>query len=400
MSIVMRVPESPNNELLFCGFNQDFACFAVGTKNGFRIYNCDPFKEVIRRVEQAGGIGIVEMLFRCNILALVGGGLHPRYPKNKVLIWDDHQTRPIGELSFKSEVKAVRLRRDRIVCVLENKVYVYNFSDLRLEDQIATISNEHGLIALCPSSTDMVLACPGLSRGSVRVELYNIKRKTFINAHESELAALALNLSGTRLATASDKGTLIRVYDTQTGALQQELRRGSDRAVIHSICFDQLCKYLACSSDKGTVHIFKLSDGSSNSVASSKQQHNNTSNVGGTGKQDNNSSSGTVKDDNAKSTFRFISGILPKYFSSEWSFAQFRIPGYSKANVAMKTICAFGAEENTLLTITADGKFLKCNFARGGDCVMASFAKFTKNEPSTATSNSAHPGLPTAKSNS
>ena len=98
------------------------------------------------------------------------------------------------------------------------------------------------------------------------MELYKIKRKTFINAHESELAALALNLSGTRLATASDKGTLVRVYDTQTGALQQELRRGADRAVIHSLCFDQLCKYLACSSDKGTVHIFKLSDGSSGGV--------------------------------------------------------------------------------------------------------------------------------------
>ena len=65
------------------------------------------------------------------------------------MIWDDHQNRCIGELAFRSDVRAVRLRRDRVVVALAQKVYVYNFADLTLLDHIETYENPKG--ELCGS---------------------------------------------------------------------------------------------------------------------------------------------------------------------------------------------------------------------------------------------------------
>ena len=101
-------------------------------------------------------------------------------------------------------------------------------------------------------------AVTGVTKGNVRVELYDLRKSHLLPAHESELAAISLNQQGTRLATASDKGTLIRVFDTHTGELLKELRRGMNAAAITCLTFNKAAEYLACSSDKGTVHIFSL----------------------------------------------------------------------------------------------------------------------------------------------
>jgi len=85
-----------------------------------------------------------------------------------------------------------------------------------------------------------------------------VKKTTLIPAHETNLSCFALNFDGTLLATTSEKGTLIRIFDTSTGRNLQEVRRGADRAEIFSLAFNYNSNWLACSSDKGTVHIFSI----------------------------------------------------------------------------------------------------------------------------------------------
>ncbi|XP_057782366.1 autophagy-related protein 18a [Salvia miltiorrhiza] len=349
-------------KLLHVSFNQDYGCFATGTDRGFRIYNCDPFREIFRRDfdGNGGGVGAVEMLFRCNILALVGGGDSPQYPLNKVMIWDDHQSRCIGELSFRSEVRGVRLRRDRIIVVLEQKIFVYNFADLKLLHQIETIANPKGLCAVSQVAGSFVLVCPGLQKGQVRVEHYASKRTKFIMAHDSRIACFTLSQDGNLLATASSKGTLVRIYNTHDGSLLQEVRRGADRAEIYSVAFSPTAQWLAVSSDKGTVHVFslKVNSGNVGSERSNSPPDTNPSTV------------------TAGSSLSFIKGVLPKYFSSEWSVAQFRLPeGY-------QYIVAFGHQKNTVVILGLDGSFYRCKFepGSGGEMTQLEYHNFLKPE--------------------
>uniref|UniRef100_A0A2N9EVH5 BCAS3 domain-containing protein n=1 Tax=Fagus sylvatica TaxID=28930 RepID=A0A2N9EVH5_FAGSY len=437
-------PDSDETELLYASWNQDYGCFAAGTTHGFRIYNCEPFKETFRRDLKSGGFKIVEMLFRCNILALVGAGANSHYPSNKVMIWDDHQSRCIGEFAFRSEVRAVKLRRDRIVVVLEHKIYVYNFMDLKLLHQIETMANPRGLCCLTHHSNTFVLACPGLQRGQIRIEHFGLNMTKLIQAHDNHIACLTLTLDGLLLATASTKGTLIRIFNTMDGTHLQEVRRGGNRAEIYSIALSPNVQWLAVSSDKGTVHIFSLrvrvvgEDSSAQSNAAQGlallQQNSSTSldalispNTGANPGSSlsfmrgyNEEISNKIKsqaglgqsmpmfikpkpspklDQPKKLSPAHPTGVLPKYFSSEWSFAQFHLPEDTQF------IAAFGSQ-NTVIIVGMDGRsckslnvtsfgplvssapndmlegFYRCSFdpVHGGEMLQQEYVRFLKTE--------------------
>ncbi len=72
--------------------------------------------------------------------------------------------------------------------------------------------------------------------------------------------ALALSKDGKMVATASEKGTLIRVFSMETRKVVKQFRRGYTESIIHDLAFSNNNNYLACCSSSGTIHMFNLVD--------------------------------------------------------------------------------------------------------------------------------------------
>jgi WD repeat-containing protein 45 len=255
-------------------YNQDNECFVVSTSAGLRVFCTEEFRVTFIR-DFFGGIKMAELLFCTNIIGFVGTGENPCYPSTRFIFWDDVKLMPIGEFDFKTDVLNIKLRRDYVVLLLEEKIYVYLLNDFKRVDQFVTISNPQGLVALSPNMPDSnacVLAFPEKPAGRVGIVDFSRGKdnpqKAYVDAHTDELAQIKLSQDGTIMATCSGKGTFIRIWDTKKAEMLQELCRSTFAANISDLTIDRSNMMLACASDQGTIHKFKLSgDNTKSSMA-------------------------------------------------------------------------------------------------------------------------------------
>ena len=148
---------------------------------------------------------------------------------------------------------------------IAEKVYVYDFSSFSLIASHETVPNQ-GIVALTPAPHAPVYVAaldktPGHVWLGAFLEENTLAENRVIEAHNSSVAAIALNQESSLLATCSEKGTILRVFKVADGLKLKELRRGSEYAEIRSLAFALDSAQLACSSAKGTVHVFALPAG-------------------------------------------------------------------------------------------------------------------------------------------
>lgn len=215
------------------------------------------------------------MLFSTSLVALI---LSPRH----LIVQNTKRGSVICELTFPSAVLAVRLNRKRLVVVLEDEIYLYDISNMSLLTNIATSPNPNATCALSPSSENCFLAYPlpkpredtqdkrpshappaslyaPVTSGDVLIyDTLTLRAVNVIEAHKSPLSCIALNNDGTLLATASETGTIIRVFSVPKGGKLFQFRRGTYPSTIYSMSFNAASSMLCVSSTSDTVHIFRL----------------------------------------------------------------------------------------------------------------------------------------------
>lgn len=312
--------------ILNLAYNQLATHLSVCTDTGYIVYSLKNNIEKTIYREKDGGVGIMKSYYKTNIITLVGGGDNPFRSKDTLILWDEKTKNPIVQFDLTEPIRNVLICKDKLIVVLSKKVCVFNF-DGSLLDSKTTYSNDKGLCAINleeeifgDDKKKSILALPGTHKGELDIWQLNTELSRTIPAHDSNLSAIAMNAQGTLVATASETGTLIRVFNTETGEQVHEFRRGSLSATIYDICFDLKSTYLACCSSNGTVHIYDMT----------KE---------------------TLMSKNTKSTLSALGEYL-SYFDSQWGYKQIKI------NSTARAICAFD-ENNVLHVTTFDGTYYR-----------------------------------------
>ena len=351
--------------IYYIGFNYDSSFFSLGTDIGFKIYQTNPLINIISR-NLNGGIGLVKILDKSNIICLVGGGQYPRFTPNKLVIWDDSKNEIKDEIRCNSFILNSYAKQNCIFIICSDNISIINIKTMKTIKYIDTVNNPRGISSVSNDPTKYIIAFPDHYKGNIlimdceeleksndeqikKLETLDNKIVSIKNAHKGNINVLSLNYNGSKIASSSDRGTLIRIFSTKTKTQISEFRRGNTDAFIYSLNFSFDNSFLGLTSNHDSCHIFSL-----NSYKSSE-------------KNEKNKNSGVMG--YITSSFPF-SGVGKKISNAlgqgqEYSWKKFEIPH------KVQSLISFVKENSkNVFIIDKSGNYLSVNLTDGAEPII------------------------------
>lgn len=233
----------------------DWTHVVCATNQGFQIFRLLPSVKTVcvcAQLQEHGGVERADLsLAKWFVLYT-----QPKF-KNRVFLWSVSQGKLQGEYRLMDEVLNVKCSTRCFAFITMDVTYVY---DTMTCDQIAQIStgpNIAGICALCPSQ--LLVCTPGNAEGHLFLDFLDEAKQITIRAHQSRVAMCALSNDGSHVVSASQRGTVLRVFECEQGDLLYELKRGLFPADIYCLFFHPSnANVLFASSATGTVHVYNL----------------------------------------------------------------------------------------------------------------------------------------------
>ena len=287
-------------------FNQDKTCLSVGTDSGYKLYNLSrlPNKlDLLFKDDVENGTSHVNRLFTSSLVAY-----RSRFETNKIFLAHFRKNQIICDYTYPSPVRTLQLNRNRLIVCLDNEIYIHAIKDMSLvhiikdvatvfEDKVNTVSLASPMSA---SALSNLIAYPLAEGAMVEVpadessennssknsksnsnsnnsnnlgriaifDAYLLRTIKVIDAHENRISATCFANNSTfragsqenplLLASASERGTVIRIWSIPQGICIHELRRGMYHADIQQLSFSLDAEYVGLISKNQTIHVWDL----------------------------------------------------------------------------------------------------------------------------------------------
>lgn len=352
-----RLGVTSNNDIRSISFNADASSVAVGARTCYYIFPADLnggyYKRNFDRDGKRRDACVVERLTSSSLVVVVTLE-NPR----QVILYNLNTGDELMATSYPNTILSCKLNRSILALCAEEEIYICLVQE-DPSNSSWTIKNippnPNGLMALSPNSERSYVAYPASqTNGEVQiVDPLEMKNKILITAHDNPIAALTFNTTGTLLASASEKGTVVRVHNVEDGDCQFEFRRGYARCVdVYSLSFSHDSNFLAASSNTETVHVFKL-DNSRTGQSALLSDESWTSYLGRA----------------LVESSSYLSSHVSDMFNQWRSYATCRLPFKQ-----LKNLCAISTidDKPRILVISSEGYLYiyDLDVKEGGDCLL------------------------------
>ncbi|KAJ5069730.1 autophagy-related 18a isoform e [Anaeramoeba ignava] len=242
-------------KLLYMNIDTLHSQIIIGTEKGIKLFDIKPFSKVFS--VKGTTFSIVELMYS-SFLSLVGQGDPPTMSPRRVFFYNYKEDKNYEGIMLEEGIISLKQNKERFVVITSKKIHIYELPDLKKLETL-DCSNEKGLCDL--SREKSILAYPSVENAG-NLELYDtLARKPMktIKCHKSAISSIAFNSQGTLLATTSEKGTIIRIFDmNHLEKRKYKFRRGTTNAKIYNMAFSSKSRFLCLTSNRPTVHIFKI----------------------------------------------------------------------------------------------------------------------------------------------